>query len=110
MTLMHGYLSLWPSPPPLSDKSALFDIRSKRLESTHACLFIRQVAVSRQHLALELLLVVIPQLSGLTIQGTSTAHVVSFELKIHSKGSTVNTYLLGSPSKLCKLSNTVCTL
>lgn len=63
----------WVSPVTACLRVALMvlQIRAHKCsEATHACLLVGQVSVSREHLSLELLLILIPQLSGLAVQWT----------------------------------------
>lgn len=74
---------------------------------------ILDVAVSSKHMLFEFLLVCVPKLCSLGIQRTRTIikQVNNREPLSQNRipmGAT--THLLGSPSKLCKLSNTLWTL
>lgn len=64
------------------------------------------VAVSCQNKAFVLFLVRVPELSSLGVKGTraTTGQPLNLFRAI------IGTYLLGSPSRLCKLNRTLCTL
>jgi len=68
-------------------------------------LVLREVSMAGEDLMLELGLVFVPKLSGLTIEwtrATSGQHA--------SRQENHKTYLFGSPNKLWRLNSTLCTL
>lgn len=91
-----------PAPVPRNTS-----IPFKNRRGYFCSLVIFDVTVSCQNMTLEFLWIFVPELRGLTVQGArAVAYVVSTLLSAISL-IIRNTYLFGSPSKLCKLSSTL---